>query len=102
MSEREDIVLTDQVRVAQFTLSAGERLPWHYHTRVHESVFCLSGRIHVLGERQRQVIHTGERIQFGAGQAHALHNNTDQPASYLLIQHGEYDFIECAAPASDC
>lgn len=101
MSKREDIVRTDDVRVVQFTLGAGERMPWHYHSEVHESIFCLSGEIHVLGEREQQTIRTGQRIQFDAGQAHALHNNTGQPASYLLIQHGHYDVIECAPPVSD-
>lgn len=101
MFKREAVVLTDDVRVIQFTMDAGEQLAWHYHTDIEESVFCLAGEICVSDEQQTQVLHTGQQAKFIAGQPHALKNISEQSATYLLIQHGHYDFIECEPPSSE-
>ena len=42
---RDDLVRTDTVRVASIELVAGEESPWHCHTQVHETIFCLRGEI---------------------------------------------------------
>jgi len=47
MASREDLVLTDNARVAEIALSSGEESPWHTHSELVEHVFCLSGKIEV-------------------------------------------------------
>ncbi len=101
MLKRDAVVLTDDVRVIEFTMDAGERLAWHYHTDIEESVFCLAGEICVSDEQQTQVLRTGQQARFAAGKPHALKNISEQSATYLVIQHGRYDFIECDQPHSD-
>ncbi len=99
MFEREELVRTDDVRVVQISMGAGEQLTWHYHSQIRESIFCLAGELRVLSARREQTLRTGQKASFTAGEAHALQNPGRQVASYLLIQHGPYDFIECAAPS---
>lgn len=100
MFKREELVLTDDVRVIQFEMSAGEQLAWHYHTHIKESIFCLQGKLRVLSDQSPQNLLIGQQARFDAGQAHALQNASDKPAIYLLIQHGQYDFIECDSLSS--
>jgi len=98
--QREDLVDTDKVKVSNITLQAGEQSAWHYHSYIQESVFCLSGEL-LAGNDTRDdiILLPGDRIDFSPGQPHVVSNQHNQAANYLLIQQGQHDFIECAAPA---
>ncbi len=47
MSQREDLIATQNARVAEIILQGHEQSPWHYHTQLTEFVFCLHGHIEV-------------------------------------------------------
>ncbi len=97
--QREDLIDTDIVKVSTIKMAPGEQSPWHYHTHIQESVFCLTGELVVSNDMLADItLMPGERIDFNPGQQHSLHNRENQPASYLLVQHGRYDFIECEPP----
>ena len=34
---------TPTLRVLEMTLQAGEKVPWHWHTNVHDRFYCLAG-----------------------------------------------------------
>lgn len=92
---RDDLVRTDTVRVASVELAVREESPWHCHTEVHETVFCLRGEI---GVRRAPPLDTitlmpGQRCDVEPGLPHAIHNPGRDTACYLLIQTGRYDFI---------
>jgi quercetin dioxygenase-like cupin family protein len=92
---RDDLVRTDTVRVACIELAVGEESPWHRHTQVHETIFCLRGEIGVRRAPPLNVetLLPGQRCDIGPGLPHALHNPGRDTACYLLIQSGRYDFI---------
>lgn len=99
--QRDDLIDTDTVKVSSISLAAGEQSPWHYHTFIHETVFCLSGELMVAGDSVDSfMLSVGERVEFKPGQPHALLNQAGESASYLLVQHGKHDFIECEPPTS--
>ena len=92
---REDLICTNEVRVASISLDAGEVSPQHYHSQVIETIICLNGIIEVqYGDPGEQVLlQPGQRHDVMPKVKHKLLNVSDSQSVYLLIQTGEYDFI---------
>lgn len=90
------IAQTDDVRIVEYTLQAGERHPWHSHTAVSDRIYCLEGLIGVdLREPARQFrLNPGENCEVPVGTVHHVGNAGDVTARYLLVQAlGKYDYI---------
>lgn len=96
MNQREDLIATHNARVAEIILQAHEQSPWHYHTKLTESVFCLHGHIEVQCGHPASTIRLspGERYDLKPKVEHRVRNPTAADASYLLVQNGSHDFIE--------
>ena len=92
---REDLILTGNTRVASIGLAAGESSPWHHHTRAREYLFCLHGSVEVrlTAPAQSHRLQPGERCDIEPGRAHRVVNPGGGGAGYLLVQHGEYDYV---------
>lgn len=82
------------VGVQERTLAPGHEIPWHCHTTITDTTYCLEGgvRIELLGP--------SEQVRLAAGQSHAIpphrpHRITavgDAPCRFLLVQGvGAYD-----------
>jgi len=97
MGETLSIIETDRVRVRIMGLAAGEELPFHYHTEVTDTFFCLEGTIIVAAQNPAESwqLGPGEHCKVVAQRPHSVANFTpDAPARYLLVQGvGRYDFI---------
>lgn len=95
MASREDLVLTDNARVAEITLASDEESPWHIHSEVVEHVFCLSGKIevHCLEPSAAVELCAGEKIEIQPLRQHRVVNYDRSESKYLLVQRGAYDFI---------
>ena len=95
MASREDLVLTDDARVAEIALASGEDSPWHIHSEIIEHVFCLSGKIevHCLEPDAAVELCPGEKMKIQPLRQHRITNHTDAESKYLLVQRGTYDFI---------
>ncbi len=97
--QREDLIDTDSVKVSSIEMAPGEQSPWHYHTYIRESVFCLRGRLLAASDAEHGMVLTpGDRVDFSPGERHALHNMQAEPSAYLLVQRGRHDFIQCESP----
>lgn len=89
------IVQTADVRVRQMFLDDGAEVPWHSHSQVADTMFCLRGMMRVeLAEPQETIIlSVGESCEISVGRPHQISVVGPEPVSYLLIQGvGEYDF----------
>ncbi len=84
------------VLVREYTLDAGEVIPWHRHTEVSDYYYGLEGRV-VIETRAPAARH-----DLGAGQSasvqpptvHRVSNLTRAPCRFLLVQGvGTYDFV---------
>jgi quercetin dioxygenase-like cupin family protein len=82
--------------VREYTLDAGESIPWHRHSEVSDYYYGLEGRV-VVETRDPAARH-----DLGAGQSasvtpltvHQVSNVTGAPCRFLLIQGvGKYDFV---------
>ncbi|HEY1796851.1 MAG TPA: cupin domain-containing protein [Stellaceae bacterium] len=90
------IAQTDNVRIVEYTLNAGERHPWHRHSEVSDRIYCLEGLIGVgLLEPAREFrLKPGETCEVPVGTVHHVSNAGDATGRYLLVQAlGKYDYI---------
>ncbi|MBW6508030.1 MAG: cupin domain-containing protein [Desulfuromonadales bacterium] len=89
------IVQTADVRVRQMFLDVGAEVPWHYHTEVIDTMFCLRGemKVELADSQEIRFLSVGEGCEISAGRPHRISVVGDEPLSYLLIQGvGKYDF----------
>ena len=96
-AESEWIANTDDVRVRVNTLEPNGGTPWHFHSVVTDTVFCLEEGLEVAlrGPDERVTLHPGERQDIAPGRVHRVVNTTGRPLRYLLIQAtGKYDLNE--------
>lgn len=93
--KREELIRTDDARVASIELEAGEVSPWHYHSRVTETIFALRGevRLEVGVDASAITLHPGQRHEVAPGVRHRLSNPGGVHSVYLLVQNGHYDFV---------
>ncbi|MCC6532506.1 MAG: cupin domain-containing protein [Burkholderiales bacterium] len=82
------------VGVQERTLAPGQEIPWHYHSVITDTTYCLEGAVEI------EMLGPHERVLLGVGQSHAVPGNRphritphgDQPCRFLLIQGvGAYD-----------
>ena len=95
MQETEIIAKTEGLQVRIMILASREIAAWHYHTRVTDDIFCLSGKIIVRMQEPDEEIHLspGERVRVKSGRIHQLENLEETKSTYLLVQGiGKYDF----------
>lgn len=95
MSNFEELLKTENVRVRIMPLTPHETNDWHYHTEVTDDIFCLTGTIliHMQDPEEEARLSPGQRCQIKTGRIHQVENPDDSESSYLLIQGvGTYDF----------
>jgi len=82
------------VGVQERTLAPGQEIPWHYHTAITDTTYCLEGIVQI------EMLSPAEQILLVAGQSHAVPTNRphritphgDHPCRFLLVQGvGKYD-----------
>lgn len=82
------------VAVQERTLSPGQEIPWHIHTSITDSTYCLEGTVQI------EMLGPVEQVRLAAGQSHAVPPNRphrvtphgSQPCRFLLVQGvGRYD-----------
>ncbi len=97
------IVRSHDVWVREFTVTAGEEVPWHQHTQVQDHCYGLEGLVRVqsvdaAGAAQDLCLKPGESCVLPAGTRHRLSCAQGDQARYLLVQQGAYDFIKVPSP----
>lgn len=84
------------VLVREYTLDAGEVIPWHRHTEVADYYYGLEGRvvIETRAPAARHDLDAGQSVSVPPPTVHQVSNPTRAPCRFLLIQGvGKYDFV---------
>src|SRR5688572_23050193 len=76
------------VGVQERTLGAGDSIPWHYHTVITDTTYCIEGTV------QLEMLAPPERVLPPPGQSHATPTHRqhkfpahgDAPCRFLLVQ----------------
>jgi quercetin dioxygenase-like cupin family protein len=90
------ILQTADVRIVEYVLDSGDVHPWHYHSEVSDTFYCLDG---LIGIETREppsevVLRPGEKGIVPPQVVHHVSNASAGRSRYLLIQGiGTYDYI---------
>lgn len=96
IENRELVAESDGLRVQILTIGPGQCVPWHFHSRITDTFFCLDGPMVVTtrspeGER---VLHPGDNCAVPPGQPHLVSGQDGGRCRFVIVQGvGAYDFI---------
>jgi quercetin dioxygenase-like cupin family protein len=82
------------VGVQERTLHPGQEIPWHYHTVITDTTYCLDGsvQIEMLGPAEQVVLAVGQHHAIPTNRPHRITPSGDRSCRFLLIQGvGAYD-----------
>jgi mannose-6-phosphate isomerase-like protein (cupin superfamily) len=83
-------------RITELTISATQQVPWHCHTRVHDTFYVLEGHVRLfLRDPKEEVrLDPGQTYAVRPGRPHLVVNGGAGSATFLVLQGiGEYDFV---------
>jgi quercetin dioxygenase-like cupin family protein len=93
---REVVAEGADMRVSILTLAAGECVPWHSHSEMTDSFFCMEGPMVVEARAPDAafVLKPGERCTIAAKRPHYVHGQNDGPCKFMIVQGvGVYDWV---------
>jgi quercetin dioxygenase-like cupin family protein len=96
VEERLTIAETGDLAVKRFTLAEGQEIPWHFHSAVTDTFFCLEGTLVVetRAPRARHDLAVGESCAVAPKTAHRVSGRDGARARFLIVQGiGPYDYI---------
>ena len=94
--KRETIAETPNLRVRMLALGEGQCVPWHYHSNVTDTFFCMEGPMQVTTRNpdRVQVLQPGQTCSVASGTPHLVAGVDDRPCRFMIVQGvGLYDFV---------
>ncbi len=95
---REIVVIaeTPDLRVIEMTLAEGECVPWHYHSNITDTFYCVEGELQIEtpkpGETLRLAV--GDSLAVPARRPHEVSNQRAELCRVVLVQGvGSYDYV---------
>lgn len=98
--ERMTLCEAPGLRVRRLSLAAGQCVPWHLHTTITDTFFCMEGpmRIATRDPEGEHVLQAGGTLAVAPGTAHYVAGVDDGPCRFMLVQGvGEYDYVAVEA-----
>ena len=96
LEERELVAESDGLRVQVLTVGPGQRVPWHRHSVVTDTFFCLEGPM-VLELREPDAVlelEAGDRASAPPGRPHTVAGKDGGRCRFAIVQGvGEYDYV---------
>src|SRR5215467_5411409 len=79
---------TPQLRMVVLTLAVGQEVPWHWHTNVNDTFFCMTGPMVIETRAPREVIElkAGETHVVPAKRAQRVAGKNDGPCKFGVLQ----------------
>ena len=95
VAERRIIAETDDLTVKVFTLAEGQEVPWHFHSNITDTFFCLEGVLSVetTSPEAQNLMAIGESCAVPSGVAHRVSGQDGKSCRFLIVQGvGRYDY----------
>lgn len=92
----EHIAIGIDVRVSLQTFERNQAVPWHRHTEITDTFFCLegTGRVQIRGQNEDVLVPAGQRYDIPPGVEHQVSSADGTRCRMILIQGvGKADFI---------
>lgn len=83
-------------RITELQIGPKQKVPWHYHSNVHDTFYVLTGSIRIFLQDPKEDVRLapGETFAVPPGRPHLVTNAGDASAVFLVLQGiGEYDFV---------
>ena len=83
-------------RINEMTLSATQKVPWHYHSTVRDTFYVIDGllRLFLQDPKEEVQLSPGDSYPVEARRPHLVTNGADRPVTFLVLQGvGEYDYV---------
>ena len=99
IEHREVVAETDTLRVSILTLAEGQEVPWHYHSEVTDTFYCLEGVLSVetRAPNAHHRLEVGESCAVPPMTAHRVTGQDGGRARFLIVQGiGTYDYCPAA------
>ena len=93
---REVVAKVKELRASILTVGPGQCVPWHHHSEVTDTVFCIEGRMQVetRAPDEARILAPGDMTAIAPGQPHRVSGVDGGRCKFLIIQGvGNYDFI---------
>jgi quercetin dioxygenase-like cupin family protein len=83
------------LRITEFQIGPTQQIPWHVHTHVRDAFYVLEGeiRLSLRDPEEHERLRSGEFYTMRPGRPHRVTSGGDSAATFLNLQHGEYDFV---------
>lgn len=96
VKKRVTVAEAPNLRVRELALSAGQCVPWHYHSAITDTFFCMEGPMLVCTRdpHERHVLDPGGKLAVGPGTPHRVTGVDDGPCRFMIVQGvGVYDYV---------
>ena len=83
-------------RISELQISPTQKVPWHFHTNVHDTFYVIEGRIRIFLREPSEEVRLGpcETYTVRPRRPHLVANGGDSSATFLILQGvGEYDYV---------
>jgi len=98
VSQRRTVAEVPGLRVRELTLAPDQCVPWHSHTRISDTFFCMEGPmvVRTRAPDTEQVLRPGETTAVGPGVVHRVSGLDDGRCRFMIVQGvGTYDYVAC-------
>ena len=94
--ERFTLAEAPGLRVRQLSLGAGQSVPWHFHSDITDTFFCMKGPMSVKTRDPDNefILAAGETAAIPPGRPHYAAGVDLQPCQFMIVQGvGTYDYV---------
>jgi quercetin dioxygenase-like cupin family protein len=94
--KRETIAEAPGLRIRRLRLAAGQSVPWHHHSNITDTFFCMTGRVVVemRDPKAQRVLDPGQMFAVPPGVVHFVHGEGFGACAFMVVQGiGVYDFV---------
>ena len=96
---RETVAEVPGLRVRRLTLDAGQCVPWHYHSEITDTFFCMQGPMSIETRRPTAMhrLMPGDSIAVTPGTPHYVRGENNGPCQFMIVQGvGVYDYVSAS------
>ena len=96
IANKQSIAQSPDVRVTLMTFDPGQEIPWHTHSNITDTSFCLKGEVELSlrGPDETVRLTSGQWREVHIERAHRVRCLGPGQCEVLLVQGvGEYDFM---------
>src|SRR5215469_467554 len=86
--------------ITELQLSPKQKVPWHTHTNVSDTVYVLEGQMRLFLQDPKEEVNLkpGEVYVVRAARPHLVTNGGTKSLTFLVLQGvGEYDYVPLAS-----